>query len=115
MEDCNKCKRLRKIENWKIIDGTMLAVMTQHKGFDKKDEIICYNDLVLAHSGKWILIRFNLGKYIDSTGKRKDPDIQIRLPRLLEEMDKQISRIHKKENVSLFEMSKLYFNGYESN
>ena len=94
-----------------LIGNTLLAVETderQHRGYNPKDEEDRYEDLYMVHSGKWIFIRFNPDSYLQR-GLRKNPDIKKRLPVLVEEIKRQITRIHQEENSDLVEIIKLYF------
>ena len=89
----------------------MLAVETderQHRRYSDRDEEDRYEDLYMAYSGKWIFIRFNPDSYLQR-GIRKNPDIKKRLPVLVEEIKRQITRIHQEENIDLVEIVKLYF------
>ena len=66
----------------------------------------------MAFSGKWIYIRFNPDKYISMAGKKKNPAIATRLEKLKLEIEKQISRAEKGENVELVEMIYMYYDRY---
>ena len=81
----------------------------QHKSYDKMDEEIRYNDLMMIHGGKWIYIRFNPDKYINKHGKRKNPTIASRLFKLKQEIEKQIERIYNEENTELLERIYMYY------
>lgn len=82
------------------------------------------NDLFVgAYSGKWIFIRFNPDAYTDSKGKRRkgmfDSDgkqicheVKRRKQVFIEEIEKQIKRIESDENYELFEIKKLFFDGF---
>jgi hypothetical protein len=76
------------------------------------DEETRYNDLFMAHSGKWIYIRFNPDKYIDKKGKRRNPTIATRLTMLKQEIKKQITRIENDENTELAERIYLYYDNF---
>lgn len=71
-----------------------------------------YDDLYMAHSGKWVYIRFNPDKYQASNGKTKNPEIATRLAVLKREIDRQIARIQRDENTELVERIYLYYDGY---
>jgi hypothetical protein len=106
------CTHRRKIDHRKLIGNTLLCIETdeeQHKGYDKSDEEIRYDDLYMLHSGKFIFIRFNPDKFKDKNGKNVNPMIYTRLPVLKEEIDKQIKRIENDENKELLEIIKLYY------
>ena len=94
----------RRIDHRKLIGATLLCVETDefaHRGYDEKDEEIRYDDLYMAHSGKWVFIRFNPdGKGVDMVDK---------LSRLIEEIHTQIERIENEENTDLVEIIKLFY------
>ena len=109
------CTSRRRIDHRILIGNTLLCVETdenQHKSYDKKDEEIRYDDLYMLHSGKFVFIRFNPDKYINSKNKSVNPMLYTRLPILKEEIEKQMDRIKKEENTELLEIIKLYYDGY---
>jgi very-short-patch-repair endonuclease len=109
------CTHRRRIDHRILIGNTLLCIETdetQHKGYDKKDEEIRYNDLFMIHSGKFVFIRFNPDKYINKNNKSVNPMIYTRLPVLKEEIERQIERIKNEENTELLEIIKLYYTGY---
>jgi len=109
------CTMRRRLDHYKLIGNTMLVIETdenQHKSYDKMDEEVRYNDLMMVQSGKWIYIRFNPDKYIATNGKRKNPEIATRLRVLEKEIEKQIKRIESGENQGLLERVYLYYDGY---
>jgi hypothetical protein len=109
------CTIKRRIDHRKLIGNTLLVIETdenQHKSYDKMDEETRYDDLYMAHSGKWVYIRFNPDKYINQNGIRKNPTIAARLNVLKDEIDKQIKRIDNEENTELVERIYLYYDGY---
>ena len=109
------CTMRRSIDHRKLIGNTLLAIETdenQHKPYNKMDEEIRYDDLYMAHSGKWIYIRFNPDKYIDNKGIRKNPMLYTRLEKLKNEIEKQIKRIENEENIDLVERIYMYYDGY---
>ena len=109
------CTIKRRIDHRKLIGNTLLVIETdenQHKSYDKMDEETRYDDLYMAHSGKWVYIRFNPDKYINKNGIRKNPTIAARLNVLKDEIDKQINRIDNDENTELVERIYLYYDGY---
>jgi hypothetical protein len=82
-----------------------LAIETDefgHRGYDKIDEEIRYDDVYMIHSGKWIFIRFNPDINICKS------DIEDKLDKLIETMKECIYRIHHEENTHLVEIIKLY-------
>ena len=101
--NCN-CSHRRSIDHRKLIGATLLCVETDehaHRGYDKRDEEIRYDDLYMVHSGKWIFIRFNPdGKGVDMVDK---------LERLVEEIQIQIDRIENDKNKELLEIVKLFY------
>lgn len=101
------CTHRRRIDHRKLIGNTILAIETDefaHKGYDKKDEEIRYDDLYMIHSGKWIYIRFNPDKTIYNKST-----IDERLHALLDIIEKQIYRIEQNENKELVEIIKLFY------
>jgi hypothetical protein len=109
------CNMRRSIDHRKLIGNTLLAIETdenQHKPYNKMDEEIRYDDLYMAHSGKWIYIRFNPDKYIDNKGICKNPMLYTRLEKLKNEIEKQIKRIENEENKELVERVYMYYDGY---
>ena len=106
------CSHRRRIDHRKLFGNTLLCIETdenQHKGYDKDDEEIRYDDLYMLHSGKFIFIRFNPDKFKDKNGKSINPMMYTRLPILKEEIEKQIKRIENEENKELLEIIKLYY------
>ena len=112
-ENC-ECTHRRRIDHRKIIKNTMLAIETdegQHKGYDKKDEEIRYDDLVMVFTGNWIFIRFNPDSYIDNKGNKQNTQLETRLEVLKNVIDEQIRKIEDGEN-RMIEIIKLFFDGY---
>ena len=100
------CTHRRRIDHRKLIGNTMLATETDefcHRGYDKTDEEIRYDDLYMIHSGKWIFIRFNPDSNVSKT------DIEDKLDKLIETMKECIGRIERDENTDLVEIIKLYY------
>jgi hypothetical protein len=98
------CRHNRRIDHRKQIKDTLLCVETDehaHAGYDKRDEEIRYDDLMMAYSGKWIFIRFNP----DGRGV----DMEDKLARLMEEVEFQTGRIEREENTELLEIVKLFY------
>ena len=88
-----------------MIGNTILAIETDefgHRGYDKTDEEIRYDDLYMIHSGKWIFIRFNPDTNVSKI------DIQCKLNALIETIHECISRMEMEENTELLEIVKLY-------
>ena len=101
------CTHKRRIDHRKLFGNTILAIETDefcHRGYDKYDEEIRYDDIYMIHSGKWIFIRFNP----DNTRTDKT-DIEDRITQLLEEMETQIERIKNDENEELVEIIKMFY------
>ena len=108
------CTTKRRIDHRKLINETLLCIETdenQHKSYSKTDEVSRYNDLFMAYGGKFIFIRFNPDKYIDKSGKKRNPMLVNRLPVLETEINKQITRIQNNENTELLEVIELYYDG----
>ena len=96
------CTHRRRVDHRKSIGNTVLAIETDefaHRYYNKHDEEIRYDDLVMIHSGKWIFIRFNPDSNIDTT------DIEDELNKLIETIAQCIYRI---ENEEFLEIIKLY-------
>jgi hypothetical protein len=103
---CN-CTHKRRIDHRKLIGNTMLAIETDeyaHRGYDKKDEEIRYDDLYMLHSGKWIFIRFNP----DNTKDNKN-DINEKIKILLIEIENQIINIENEKNKNPVEIIYLFY------
>ena len=103
--NCN-CTHRRRIDHRKFIGNTILAIETDefgHRGYDKYDEEIRYDDVYMIHSGKWIFIRFNPDNNISKI------DIDDKLNKLIETMEECINRIECEENTELVEIIKLYY------
>jgi hypothetical protein len=99
------CTHRRRIDHRKIIGNTILAIETDefgHRGYDKTDEEIRYDDLYMIHSGKWIFIRFNPDSNVSKV------DIDDKLDKLINTMQECIGRIEREENTELVEIIKLY-------
>ncbi len=85
----------------------MLAIETDefgHRGYDKRDEEIRYDDLYMIHSGKWVYIRFNP----DSTKKDKT-DIEDRINVLLDTIEDQIDEIKSEKNTEPVKIITLFY------
>jgi len=109
------CTHRRRIDHRKLIGNTLLCIETdeyQHKGYNKTDEQIRYDDLFMIHGGKFVFIRFNPDKYTVN-GKQRNPYLFVRLSVLEQEIKKQIKRIENDENTELLEIIKLYYDEFE--
>lgn len=110
------CTIKRRIDHRKLIGGTLLAIETdenQHASYDDMDEQTRYDDLYMAHSGKWVYIRFNPDGFYAPDGTRHNPALETRFDRLIAEINKQVERIEKEENTELVERVYLYYDGWE--
>ena len=99
------CTHRRRIDHRKMIGNTILAIETDefgHRGYDKIDEEIRYDDLYMIHSGKWIFIRFNPDSNVSKI------DIVDKLEKLIDTMEECIHRIERGENKDLVEIITLY-------
>jgi hypothetical protein len=99
------CTHRRRIDHRKLIGNTILAIETDefgHRGYDKNDEEIRYDDLYMIHSGKWIFIRFNPDSNVSNV------DIDDKLDTLIATMEECIDRIERDENTELVEIIKMY-------
>jgi hypothetical protein len=109
------CTTKRRIDHRKLINNTLLCIETdenQHKNYSKDDEEARYHDLFMAFGGKFIFIRFNPDKYKDINGKSLNPMLVNRLPKLENEINKQIKRIENNENTELLEVVELYYDKF---
>lgn len=100
------CTHRRRIDHRKLINGTILAIETDefgHRGYDKHDEEIRYDDLFMIHSGKWIFIRFNPDDNVVKS------DMEDKLDKLRTTMEKQIERIENEQNDDLVEIIMLFY------
>jgi len=100
-----KCVHRRRIDHRKIINGTMLAIETDefgHRGYDKEDEEIRYNDVAMIFTGKWVWIRFNPDDNYDKTPFKE------KLGVLRHEIKIQIRSIEKEKNNELIRIIKLF-------
>ena len=112
------CSHRRRIDHRKLIGNTLLCIETdenQHKSYGKVDEEIRYDDLYMIHGGKFIFIRFNPDKFVNSNGTKKDACMKHRMKDLKNEIYKQIERINNDENKELLEVYHLFYDGYEYN
>jgi hypothetical protein len=106
------CTCRRRIDFRTLIDNTLLCIEVdenQHKYYDENDKVTRYDELMLTQGAKMIFIRFNPHMYIDSDGRRKNPEMATRLIALKNEIDIQKRRIHDEENKELLEVFLLFF------
>ena len=109
------CSIRRRIDHRRLIGNTLLCIETdenQHKSYDQMNEDMRYDDLYMAHSGKWIYIRFNPDKYVNKNKQKNNPELATRLRVLEKEIRKQIKRIEQEENVELVERIYLYYDNF---
>jgi|LauGreSuBDMM15SN_2_FD.fasta_scaffold03587_2 hypothetical protein len=112
------CSHRRRIDFRKLIGNTLLCIEVdenQHKRYKENDEEMRYDDLFMLHGGKFIFIRFNPDKFINSNNTEKNPYMKLRMPLLKNEIDKQIKRILDEENEELLEIYYLFYDGYDYN
>jgi hypothetical protein len=105
------CLSRRRIDFWKVIGNTMLAIEVdehQHRMYDSVDEQNRYDDLFMVFSGKWIFIRFNPNAYREN-GKAKNSPLKERLPKLLDAIRTHEERAIKEKNMNLIEIHRLFF------
>ena len=81
----------------------------EHKYYDKEDEEIRYNNLIIYHTGRWIFIRWNPHKFTDENGVIRNPSMEERLATLEDEINRQCARILNEENTDLLEVHKLFY------
>lgn len=106
------CTIRRRIDHYRIFDGTILAIETdehQHRGYDPEEERLRYDDIYMGFSGRWIFIRFNPDAFLDETGIRRNPPLIDRLPLLHSTIARHIDRIEKGENHDLVEIHRLFY------
>jgi hypothetical protein len=106
------CNHRRRIDHRKLIGNTLLCIETdenQHKYYRDNNENIRYDDLFMIHGGKFIFIRFNPDKYINSKGETINTLLFKRLSVLGNEIKKQIVRINNEENKELVEIIRLFY------
>ena len=99
------CTHRRRIDHRKLIGNTILAIETDefgHRGYDKRDEEIRYDDVYMIHSGKWIFIRFNPDTNVSKI------DIRDKLDKLVETINECIHQIETGRNIELVEIKNLY-------
>ena len=102
------CVHLRRLDHRLLIGGTMLAIETDefaHRGYNQQDEENRYNDVFLKLSAKWVFIRFNPDECLSGTGV----DMEDKLERLGEEIERQMERIENGDNEDLLEIVKLFY------
>jgi hypothetical protein len=106
------CTMRRRIDCRKNINGTLLAVECDeyaHRRYDQEDEKARYHDIIMAHGGNMVFIRFN--------PDLKGTSLEHKLSILIEEIHKQIARIERGENSELLEVVYLFYperaSGYE--
>ena len=88
----------------------MLAIETDeraHVGYDKDDEIVRYDDLVVAIGTKFVFIRFNCDTNREGHGAKTS--LEHKIQALLGCITAQIARIRKDENTDICEIVKLFF------
>jgi hypothetical protein len=64
---------------------------------------------MMLHGGKFIFIRYNPDLYINSEGKRKNPDLSTRLKALKACILEKIDIIQNEENDELIEVEMLFY------
>jgi hypothetical protein len=102
------CAHKRRVDHRCLVEGTMLAVETDefaHRSYNKHDEQVRYDDLLMAFTGKWIFIRFNP----DNTLGGKGVDIEVKLEALKKQIEKQIERIKAGLNTEFVEIMYMYY------
>ena len=118
--DCKDCTVGRRPDALTMIDTVMLCIETdenQHQSYAQMDEEMArYNDLMMNYTAKWIYIRFNPDCFVSAQGRKRNPNLEERLPILIAEIQKQINRIksgeiHQKEEY--VEIIYLFYDGYD--
>jgi hypothetical protein len=109
------CSHRRRIDFRKLIGNTLLCIEVdenQHKRYDNKDEVIRYDDLFMAHGGKFVFIRFNPDKYINQHNTKVNPYMKKRMEILSNEIIYQSNRITEDLNEQLVEIVYLFYDGF---
>jgi hypothetical protein len=88
-------------------------IFCKEHGISKNDENIRYDDVYMIHSGKWIFIRYNPDSYKNYKGIHCNPDKNIRLLTLKNEIEKHIKRINNDENKDIIEIYNLFFDEFK--
>ena len=104
------CAHRRRIDHRLHINDTVLAIETDedaHVSYNKDDEIIRYDDLVVALGTKFVFIRFNPDTNREELGAKTTLDHKIKA--LLLCIGMHIHRIRKTENTELFQIVKLFY------
>ena len=111
----SKCYYKRRIDFRIQINNTILCIEVNEKQHKtkayKEDEERRKNNIVESNTFNYVFILFNPDSFLDSNGKRRNPPIKNRFPRLKEEINKQIKRILNEENNkdTLLEEIKLFY------
>ena len=106
------CTCRRRIDFRWLIGNTLLCVEVdenQHKYRNRQDELTRYDDLMMLHGGKFIFIRYNPDVFVDSEGKRRNPESATRLKELKTSILHSIKRIQEEDNDDLVEIENLFF------
>jgi len=78
-----------------------------HTGYDKDDEDIRYDDVVMIFSGNWIFIRFNVDSNKKARGRKTDLEHKLRI--LVATIRESIRRIEAEENSEMCEIIKIFY------
>ena len=115
----SKCYYKRRIDFRIQINNTILCIEVNEKQHKtkayKEDEERRKNNIVESNTFNYVFILFNPDSFLDSNGKRRNPPIKNRFPRLKEEINKQIKKILNEENNkdTLLEEIKLFYDEFE--
>jgi len=104
------CDHRRRIDHRKHINDTVLAIETDenaHVSYNKEDEIIRYDDLVMALGTKFVFIRFNCDTNREEHGAKTT--LEHKIQALLLCIGMHIKRIRKNENTKLCDIVKLFY------
>jgi len=104
------CAHKRRIDHRLHVNDTVLAIETDenaHVSYNKDDEIIRYDDLVVALGTKFVFIRFNPDTNREELGAKTT--LEHKINALLLCIGTHIHRIRKTENTELFEIVKLFY------
>lgn len=64
---------------------------------------------MLTQGAKMVFIRFNPNLYIDSNGRRKNPEMSTRLNSLKKVIDEQKAHIQNGDNIEMLKVVTLFF------
>ena len=93
-----------RIDYYIIISNSILCIITDSNCHIDFEELLNKNGVIT----RVIVIVFNYNKYVNEQGHSVNPMLYMRLPRLEDEIAKQMERIIAKENHNQIEMVQLF-------